>query len=157
MIKSDKEMKEVAGFVSHEWKQFSWAASVIVRELPLGTAPDEWCIGTGDQSEPEDALVEVYLLHARVLRDFFSRSRSELRSFNQTDVLAENFFDAPAQWNQPTFNYLLEQRHTERLNRALAHLSYHRIDYEVTGKNWNTKVITAEISDAWKAFFGSFT
>jgi hypothetical protein len=49
------------------------------------------------------------------------------------------------------FDYLLRQQ-KERLNRALAHLSYDRLDYDVTGKGWNFVLLIAEIQHVWAAF-----
>lgn len=149
MYESETEMKDAATFVKYEWCMFSWAASVIDHTFPPEAAPEEWRMGTGDSSEPEDALVEVLLLHARALRDFFNRGRKD-SGVHATDILAEDFFDTPDQWNKPVFIYLSQNKN--RLNRALAHLSYDRIGYEVTGKDWNPRAITAELNEAWRTF-----
>src|SRR4051794_35633290 len=121
MHKPEPEMQEAAEFVKHEWRQFSWAVSQS-RTIP------GFGLGTGRPDPSEDAVIEVLLLHARALRDFFGRSRSrgELKKFQESDIVAEDFYDKPGDWSKPSLTYLEGKREYERLNRALAHLSYDR-------------------------------
>jgi hypothetical protein len=144
MQKPDIEMKEAAERVRYEWRQFRWAAETVFMNAPLWEES-----GTGNGPESFDALKEVLLLYARALRDFFVRRRSDLKKFEQTDLLAEDFFDRSSEWTLPSLPYLLQER--DRLNRALAHLSYCRNEYELTGKNWDFPAISAELEDAWRS------
>src|SRR5687768_2646402 len=137
MWKSEPEMQDASRFVAYEWRQFSWAGSEI-RNIP------EFGLGTGSIPS-EDALVEVLLLHARGLRDFFGRSRTELKKFQETDIVAQDFYDNPGDWTKPSLSYLEGKREYERLNRALAHLSYDRSIYELSGKEWVFDTIIAEL------------
>jgi hypothetical protein len=145
MHKAEGEMKKAAKLLWYERRQFSWAASIVNGPKP---AP-----GIGPKCA-FDGAVEVFLLHTRTLRDFFLRSRP-LSKNAETDILAEDFFDTPGQWTKPTCIYLTEPRTKERLDRALAHVTYDRIDYARTGKNWRTSLIAAELDGAWSAFIGA--
>src|SRR5687768_10850566 len=103
MHKDEDQMKKAANLVSYEWGQFSWAASVLhgTEEPYIGT-------GTGEAFPSEDAVVEVLLLHARALRDFFGRIRP-LPQRSESDILAADFFDPPTKWTNPGFSYLAEK------------------------------------------------
>jgi len=149
MHKTDSEMQKAAAFVRYEWRQFSWAAS----EIPRALAGEDSRPGTGGPEPSEDAVFEVLLLHARALRDFFGRRRGELRRFEQTDIVAEDFFDRPDECPTPTFGYLAGEH--DRLNRALAHLSYDRSIYELNGKDWDFDAIIAELATAKDSFLAA--
>jgi len=143
MYKSENEMKQAAAFVYYEYGQFRWAISHL---------PSEWRCGTGGFSRDEDAVVEVALLHARVLRDVFTQKRP-LPRYSKTDIIAADFFDDPKEWDPPVLGYLTDER--ERLNRSLAHLSYSRTGYELPGcKEWDFKATSSELTGAWKALLG---
>jgi hypothetical protein len=150
MFGSEPDMKRAARLVRYEWDLFSWAATVL-----QGT--DAWYVGAGTGTDPEqdDAVREVFLLHARNLRDFFSRRRSALADWQRTDILAEDFLDNPALWRDPAFSYLTHSQTKERLDRALAHLSYTRLNYEATGKEWEYDAVFAELATAWAAFLAA--
>jgi hypothetical protein len=149
MYKNEEEMKKAALLIMYEWRQFYWADSIV--------NPDS---RRAVQTRPmidkvaQDAALETFLLHARVLRDFFSNSRPRPRNAD-TDILAEDFFNTPGEWTKPTLKYLTETRSKERLDRALAHLSYDRISYAETGKGWRTSLIADELIAAWAEFLGT--
>lgn len=144
MHKDEAEMRSAAKLVRYEWDQFSWATRVINEYWD----PEP---GTGNGDHSQDALVEVILVHARALRDFFLNRRIDLRKSFETDILAEDFFDDPNAWTRPTFSYLVEARTKERLDRALAHLTYTRLDY-AADKKWKVESMRSEIETAWTAF-----
>ena len=73
MHKSNSEMQQAATFVCYEWRQLSWAAA----EVPKAKSAEDGRPGTGGPDPAEDAVYEVFLLHARALRDFLKRSRAE--------------------------------------------------------------------------------
>lgn len=73
------------------------------------------------------ALLESRLLHTRNLIDFFERSqRTTRRTANgrveNDDVLAQDYGFLPRTVG-------LSQRDKERLNKALAHIAYERVEY----------------------------
>lgn len=87
---------------------------------------------------------ECFLLHVRVLRDFFIGTRS-----HPDDVLAEDFFPDPAQWRnvaRKLFAFVKKQRND--LNSTLAHLSYKRS----TPKQWDHPQIHRETRAAIDLF-----
>jgi len=144
MHKSDNDMKQAAAFVYYEYEQFRWA----ILHLPKG-----WRCGTAGVFREEDAVVEVALLHARVLRDFFTRKRCCLPHYSKSDIIAEDFFDNPKKWDPPVFSYLHDNK--KRLDRSLAHLSYSRREYEQPGrKEWDFEATSTELMAAWKVFWG---
>ena len=149
MYKSEQQMEGIVRYIKYEWDRFSWAAYMIKCSILDGKEPDDWEMGTGGGDDTAKSLVEVCLLHARALRDFLNRERTD-QGVHKTDVLAVDFFDAPNRWNKLPFPYLM--KHKDRVNRALAHLSYDRVGYEVTGRDWDFKVIITEVTDAWQEF-----
>ncbi len=151
MHKPEPEMMKAAPFVRYEWDQFTWAADEARSKRPTDPVPIGWFAGTGDQSGDDNALVEDFLLHARALRDFFGRRRAPLKPYEQTDMVAEDFFDAPGDWTLPTFGFLSQPSNVTRINRSLAHLSYDRIGYELPSKEWDFQAIWSELNGAWDA------
>jgi hypothetical protein len=149
MLKPDPEMKKAAEFVYYEWDQFAWAAGVLRDTILIGRPPEDWAAGTAGRGETERALVEVALLHARALRDFFTRGRKD-PGVHPTDILAVDFFDTTDPWTKPTMPYL--QGEKARIDQALAHLSYDRSGFEVSGTDWDFKQIINEVEKAWREF-----
>jgi hypothetical protein len=90
-------------------------------------------------------LLEDFLLHARILRDFFVGSPRE------DDVSAAHFFDDPSYWLaiSASFCPYLKQ-HKTRLDKYLAHLTYSRLNED---KNWDLNVIHSEIAHAGQQFY----
>lgn len=148
-------MQAVVRFVWYEWEMFSWGMDVIRSTVLVGRDPDDWNVGTGDQGETKDAVIEVTLMHARELRDFLGRDRKELKPFEQTDIVAGDFFDKPGQWVPHKTPSISPPAQRERLNRSLAHLAYDRAVYETAGKGWDFKPIFSEITTAWNAFLAA--
>lgn len=148
MHKSEAEMQAAGQLFGYEWRQYSWAAETIRNK-------EQWFAGSGTGFDPEsdDGVVEVFLLHARNLRDFFGRRRVDLKWFEETDVLAEDFFDDASKWVRPALPYLCAER--ERLNRALSHISYDRLTYNAVGGRWDYSSIDSELNDARSAFLTS--
>lgn len=99
----------------------------------------------------KSALLESFLLHARNLHQFLTRRRCDLKRFEVSDVLAEDYFDVSTEWTVPnTLNFL--DKNWTRLNRSLAHLTYDRIDYQQS-KNWVLMdTVVRELTQAWDAF-----
>lgn len=152
MWKSEVEMRAVVRYVWYEWEMFSWAADVMKSTILIGREQEDWNTGTGGQDEVRDATVEVTLLHARELRDFLSRERKDLKGFEKTDIVAGDFFDSPGEWVLHQISSVSPAPERERLNRSLAHLSYDRVEYDTTGKEWPFREIFAEVTAAWVAF-----
>jgi hypothetical protein len=96
--------------------------------------------------------LELFLLHLRNLHHFLY-STSE----NNDDVLAEDLI-APADWplkGAPPGPTIDKEIKRKRYNRALAHLSYSRLDYNKRGKGWIVRRMHREIEDSLAAFFNA--
>lgn len=97
---------------------------------------------------------EGLVLHARVLRDFFlTKWNNGSRVTHDTDIVAADFFTDPTTWGYTSATlptYL--GAHKERMDGALAHLSFRRLDYENKQKSWDPDCILSEIGDMWLEF-----
>ena len=100
---------------------------------------------TSDQFN-HNLLLEGFLLHARVLRDFLRPDPPR-----DDDVLARHFFNNPAEWEQKESDlcpYLHDDK--ARINKKLAHLTYSRL---TAAEGWDDATIHREINDAWDQFW----
>ena len=97
---------------------------------------------------------EGLVLHARVLRDFFfTKSNDGKRVTHDMDIVAADFFNDPTTW--PYTSEVLPpylSTHKERMDGALAHLSFRRLDYTGNEKSWDPQCILSEIGDVWLEF-----
>jgi len=113
---------------------------------------NRFALDSSTETERKMSL-ECFLLHARNLYHFLTRRRRDLKRFEATDVLAEDFFDVPLEWTPATnLTFLGDKENMERLNRSLSHISYDRVDYE-RSKRWVLlNRIRHELAEAWNSF-----
>ncbi|MFH1444630.1 MAG: hypothetical protein ABIG34_04580 [Candidatus Peregrinibacteria bacterium] len=117
-------------------------------------------ISTAAQLNPENdrplfggarnAMLESFLIHARVLKGFFFDAPSY-----PDDVSAKHFFDNDQDWPltcEGECPYLYANM--SRISKAVAHLSYERIGYE-EDKNWDIRSILHELMTVWERFLSS--
>jgi hypothetical protein len=107
-------------------------------------------VGTGGSEDDErrtSALLESLLLHTRVLLDFFDKTDR-----CKDDVLASDFVPNWADLRPAPGPYFADEDRKERLNKALAHLTLKRLDYDHHDKKWNIPAIRREIGIAIDAF-----
>ena len=91
--------------------------------------------------------LELFLLHLRNVRDFLFFEPTKVK---EEDVAAEDLIPSwPSMKSPPGLTISIER---ERLNRALAHLSYSRLTYNKREKGWNVRRMHREI-EAWLAAF----
>ena len=95
----------------------------------------------------ENALLEAFLIHTRVLSDFFF-----LDPKRSDDVSAKHFFNNEDTWhpNRKEECPYIEENY-ERINKALTHLSYSRLNY-AENKSWSHNVICSELMGVWGKF-----
>lgn len=137
----------VASTVGYEFKMLKFLHEAIEKRKA-----DK--VGTGSDPE-EDALLESFLLHARVLRDFFFKKREaaprtktcpkckeryEIPPSVNDDVLAEDFLPG---WSETESDYLKSLNRP--LNKLLAHLTVSREEYTTHRYLWEPKLIYGEI------------
>lgn len=121
----------------YEWEMFCWLEKRIRSHWKAANQPTK------------NLLMEGFLLHARVLRDFFGTPR------RQDDVSACNFFEDDSGWqtrSKQLCPYLEKNR--KRLNKKLAHLTHSRLTED---ENWDFPAIRDEISEAWQAFLSALS
>lgn len=145
--------EDVARKVVYEFRMFSFLANalhVAYEESDDSFQPgDITHIGTGTPTDEEEAtefaLLESFLLHTRVLRDFFYPER-----INDDDVIASHFVE---NWKliRPEMSPWLAG-HKQGLNKALAHLSIARLKYEREQKKWNVSALQQEIESLISRF-----
>lgn len=103
---------------------------------------------TQQKGDDNNLYEECFLLHVRVLRDFFMGAGKDPH-----DVLAEHFFQDPSTWrllSKDLFQNLSGQR--DDLNSTLAHLSYKRA---LRNKVWHASEIRREMEEAIGLFLRS--
>ncbi|NOX52994.1 MAG: hypothetical protein GXP27_00865 [Planctomycetes bacterium] len=145
----EAELKQAARYVTYEISQFKWVASWFVRD-----EYSEWCVpaemeqvGTGHHRYAQNCMLECLLLHTRLLYEFLTRETS----WHDDDILAVDFVEDPNEWTRPCFRYLNDDR-IQRINKALAHLSYSRREYIGDRKLWDVRAIVTDIEAAWEHF-----
>ena len=126
------QAQDIVPKVKYEFEMLEWAAKKIKAEFSNADQPTK------------NMLLEVFLLHARVLRDFFVKSPSD------DDVSTQHFFDAPSVWvsKANTLCQTLEKERV-RLNKKLAHLTYSRLTEE---EEWDFNGIHDELLKAKHEF-----
>jgi hypothetical protein len=105
--------------------------------------------GTGGASDDEmevSSLLESFLLHSRVLLDFFYYQNTR----EKDDLRAGDFLDHWGTRSRSECQYLHVSY--QRLNKSLAHLTLKRIEYATTGKEWDIHAIYAEIKKVAEEF-----
>jgi hypothetical protein len=115
------------------------------------------CAHTPTVTDPffENLRVEGSPLHARVLRDFFFTKVNQQgqRRTRPDDIVAVDYFATASAWPYTSAKlspYLAATK--ERMDRALAHLSYDRLGYVGLGKEWSPSHLLLEIGAKWFEF-----
>ena len=129
--------KDAAAKVLYEWEMFEWCGQEAAKKHA--------------HRGMKNSLLESFLIHARVLYDFF------VTPATRDDISAQHFFDDPNTWANSTQNlcpYLRSER--IRLQGMVPHLTYRRLDYERAGqKEWDVSAVTKDISQAWQQFLSA--
>jgi len=142
--------------VAYEFGMFRFLCEKLefdFRESVTFKPGDVTFLGTGSSTDDDDrttfALLESMLLHTRVLLDFFYGNRCK------DDIIAQDFVP---NWNNlrpPLGPYLADDSQHERLNKALAHLTLKRIDYDAGQKSWDVTAISSEIGRVISSFIAN--
>lgn len=97
----------------------------------------------------DNALLDSFLLHARVLFDFYCKSPSfrKDQDGDPDDVSAQQFFDDPSAWQKICQTLFPVVRNLQpELNKHLAHLTYTRLKKKI---QWDITDIFKEFDEAW--------
>lgn len=123
-----RALTSAADHLNYEWRMVRASATAVENASSAG---DIWAT---------NIALECFLLHARVIRDFFAGRA------NRNDVLAKDFLTVRPRVQLP----LLRSRTTRtRLNRGIAHLSFSR---SRLGRDWPVRRLLSEIDGAMTAF-----
>ena|SRR2546425_13174968 len=123
-----RALTSAADDLNYEWKMANVSAAALARAI---TSRDVWA---------QNIALESFLVHARVLRDFFSSKASD------NDVLARDFLGSVP---RVKLTHLRSQRIRMRLNRRIAHLSFSRSRLK---RAWDVRRLLNEINQAMEAF-----
>lgn len=124
-----------AKMVRFEYLQFQWVAGEIEKRWKCTFSEEE-----------KSLFMEDFLLHARILREFF------VGSPKKDDIIAAHFLDDPSKWESSRGSRCKQlMADKERLDKKLAHLTYSRLTLD---EKWDFEVIRGEIVDAMTAFLG---
>lgn len=93
------------------------------------------------------AWLECFLIHARVLYDFFANDA------RQTDDVAASHF-IPS-WSTANAKKMLGSTDKGRINKALAHLTISRIQYDHSHDGWDVDTMFDEFCVITKQFLAS--
>jgi hypothetical protein len=150
--------EDVAKKVAYEFEMFQFLCNYLQpesRECATLAPGHVTYVGTGwggdKQRRLTCALLESFLLHTRVLHDFFYKKRT------RDDVIASDFVPDWERVRPPLDPYLSDPDRRTRLDKALAHLSLKRVEYEVREKKWNVDAICAAIEAPMKRFLASLS
>jgi hypothetical protein len=123
-----KALASAADDLNYEWKMARVSARALAR---ANATADVWA---------KNIALESFLVHARVIRDFYATSASD------NDVLAVDFLGSSPRVRLP----LLRSRAIRtRLNRRIAHLSFSRSRLK---RAWDVRTLLNEINDAMSVF-----
>ncbi len=154
---NEEQLKEIAEEVSYEWEMLLWAFGPLCREMGVETASPiltEMCFyGTTVDNCIGSALLEVFLLHVRNIRDFlYEKDRPR-----DDDVLATQFFVGTAtDWPKmrPDMRGCYLDSNRGRLDKSLAHITYPRLKYR-EDKTWKVGQIKCDLDAPWNAFLNA--
>jgi hypothetical protein len=121
-------LASAADDLNYEWKMARVSARALERAY---TANDLWA---------KNIALEAFLVHARVIRDFFASSASD------NDVLAIDFLGSRP---KVRLSLLRSPAIRTRLNRRIAHLSFSRSRLK---RAWDVRTLLNEINDAMTTF-----
>jgi len=111
----------------------------VVKYVGTGTETDEYLRMTY-------AFLESYLLHARVLHDFFYKTQS------RDDIVAEHFVGGWDGLKPALHSYLATDDRRNRLDKSLAHLTLKRLEYDRGEKRWDVDAIKEAIETPMQVF-----
>jgi hypothetical protein len=136
--RSKEELKQASDHLFYE----IWMFKSLTQIMALGV------IGEGVLN---NALLEAFMIHLRVLIDFFFAERPK-----QDAVIAEDFFSPPEKWHEVRSSQSdLLKRAKNRVHKEAAHLTYARQKVTPEKKLWTFVEIDKEIAIIINEFFNA--
>ena len=136
---------------SHSPEEMRQASDPLLYEIWMFKCLAEEIQSRKSQSQTKDvvwnAVLDAFLIRARMLIDFFYKSRSN----HDDDVLAVEYFSSQAEWKSAIgeITSLLKEV-KEDVHISVAHLSHAR-----SKRNWPTQQIYAELSQTIDSFLNN--
>jgi len=133
--RSNDELVEASDHLQYEFWMFMSLANA------LGT-------GVFGQGVLNNALLESFTVHARILFDFLYADHPKA-----DDVIAEDFLEAPQAWKEqrPHQSEILSAIH-RRVGKEVAHLTYARQEVTPETKPWPFAAIAQEVDVIFSRF-----
>ena len=134
MRPTERQLKKMATHLQYEVRALHLALKLYTRFRQADWA--EWVIG-----------LEAFLLHARVLHEFFSATKRSNDNLMASDYMHDAFSWRPV---KP-----IPDRTLKRVNKQLAHLSISRADYLENDFDWSGGEL-GRIYEGLKAAYSTF-
>jgi hypothetical protein len=135
--------------MSHSEQELQKASDALKYEIDMFRSLAEYFIsGKVAKDIVARALLESFLIHVRVLTDFFypEHHYKKVDRKKHDDIMAKNFFELPDKWSKirPPKSDNLNEAET-RANKLLAHLTYTRLTTTQEESRWKPEKITDEL------------
>jgi hypothetical protein len=119
----------------------------LLYEIEMLTATLDFLDGHKQNTPINNAYLESFLIHARVIWGFVYRTRNPpSHNLKADDVIAADYFNPTTQWQPIDDKWLAD--HAVKINRSLAHLTIKRVS-ETT---WPCSEIYFKLADYLKVF-----
>jgi hypothetical protein len=137
-LRSEEELQKAARFLGYEVQQLCLSAVAFLNQTFFGHPIN-------------NATLESFLVHYRNVRDFLYPNGPR-----DDDIIGVDFLPDPSQWPFTLGDWKeVADLEKERLDRALAHLSYSRIVYEEENKKgWPVKEMAVATIRLVKSYLG---
>jgi hypothetical protein len=141
-------------FTEHDTKELQEASDAFEYEasMVLDTFDLLWQQTPG--TPIAKAILESFLIHARLLIDFFYHGKKYRRKIYRDDIVPEQFRLDPDELNKirpPDMSTVLNQAR-DKADKLLAHLTYTRIRETEDYGRWDVGPIKSEIQNILKIF-----
>ena len=138
-IREEQELQAASDKLYYDiWMLFSTASEMSSGKFPPGVI--------------NNALLESFAIHARVLLDFFFRQEDDPR-LHKNDIVAEHFFPNPKTWREKRRKRTtILKTIPSRVGKEIAHLSYARLKQTSKSKRWDYLQIAVDLDAIFNQF-----
>ena len=131
--RTKKQLKAMSKHLAYEVQMLAW----LERTLPAT-----------DDDLLNNALLESFVMHTRVLLDFFFLSTTR-----DSDIVASDYFESVERWETVRGELPSELANVrQRVGKEMAHLTLERLDVTSDKKPWNFAAIAGAIGSVLERF-----